>query len=90
MSRRAFAMLLMAVVMGRGAAADTPLRVLFYNIHHGRDTDGVVNLERIAAVIRGWKGTKVVSHADRRVGVSLAGKINRRQRLGRGASGVSP
>ncbi len=44
MSRRAFAMLLMAVVMGRGAAADTPLRVLFYNIHHGRDTDGVVNL----------------------------------------------
>ncbi|MEI6637086.1 MAG: hypothetical protein WCO99_11025, partial [Planctomycetota bacterium] len=46
-------MLLMAVVVGRAVAADTPLRVLSYNIHHGRGTDGVVNLERIAAVIRG-------------------------------------
>jgi endonuclease/exonuclease/phosphatase family metal-dependent hydrolase len=53
MSHRAFVILLAAVVLGRGAAADAPLRVLSYNIHHGRGTDGVVDLERIAGVIRG-------------------------------------
>lgn len=53
MSHRAFVMLLAAVVLGRAAVADTPLRVLSYNIHHGRGTDGVVDLERIAGVIRG-------------------------------------
>ena len=46
-------LLLMAVVMGRAAVAETTLRVLSYNIHHGRGTDGVVDLERIAGVIRG-------------------------------------
>ena len=63
MSRQAFVMLLMAVMVamvGRGAAADTPLRVLSYNIHHGRGTDGVVNLERIAAVIGGSAADVVV------------------------------
>lgn len=33
--------------------AATTLRVLSYNIHHGRGTDGQVDLPRIAAVIRG-------------------------------------
>jgi endonuclease/exonuclease/phosphatase family metal-dependent hydrolase len=46
-------MLLMAALASRAAVADTPLRVLSYNIHHGRGTDGVVDLERIAGVIRG-------------------------------------
>jgi endonuclease/exonuclease/phosphatase family metal-dependent hydrolase len=55
MCRRVVLLLLvvMAVVVGRGAVAETTLRVLSYNIHHGRGTDGVVNLERIAGVIRG-------------------------------------
>lgn len=34
------------------AGAGLQLRVLCYNIHHGRGTDGKVDLERIAAVIR--------------------------------------
>jgi len=33
-------------------ASTNRLRVLCYNIHHGRGTDGVVDLERIARVIR--------------------------------------
>ena len=53
MSRRVVVLLLLAVAMGRGAAAESTLRILSYNIHHGRGTDGVVDLERIAGVIRG-------------------------------------
>jgi hypothetical protein len=52
MIRRVVVLLLLAVAVGRGAAAETTLRVLSYNIHHGRGTDGVVDLERIAGVIR--------------------------------------
>jgi endonuclease/exonuclease/phosphatase family metal-dependent hydrolase len=39
---------------GRAEEASPParVRVLAYNIHHGRGTDGVVDLPRIAAVIR--------------------------------------
>lgn len=33
-------------------AGQTPVRVMTYNIHHGEGMDGVVDLDRIAAVIR--------------------------------------
>ena len=46
------AFLLVSVVAAAGEA-DTTLRVLSYNIHHGRGIDGLVDLPRIAAVIRG-------------------------------------
>jgi len=54
MHRRVVGILLAAALAGGGAArAETTLRVLSYNIHHGRGTDGTVDLERIARVIRG-------------------------------------
>jgi endonuclease/exonuclease/phosphatase family metal-dependent hydrolase len=46
------AAVLAAIVGASAPAAETTLRVLSYNIHHGRGTDGQVNLSRIAAVIR--------------------------------------
>ncbi|MFM7183436.1 MAG: endonuclease/exonuclease/phosphatase family protein [Planctomycetota bacterium] len=44
---------ILAAACGGPAAAEGTLRILSYNIHHGRGTDGVVDLERIATVIRG-------------------------------------
>jgi len=44
---------LVAAACGGAARAEGTLRILAYNIHHGRGTDGVVDLGRIAAVIRG-------------------------------------
>ncbi len=43
-----------AVLPNEATAQETPLsiRVLSYNIHHGEGTDGKVDLERLAAVIR--------------------------------------
>lgn len=45
---------LVALAFAAGAAADSDptFRVLTYNIHHGEGTDGRVDLERIASVIR--------------------------------------
>ena len=82
MSHRAFVILLAAVVLGRGAAADAPLRVLSYNIHHGRGTDGVVDLERIAGVIRGSAADVVVlQEVDDRT--ERTGRIDQTAELGR-------
>ena len=36
---------------GPGAAADT-IRILAYNIHHGAGMDGILDLRRVAALIR--------------------------------------
>lgn len=52
-SRLAAILLVLACAGGRQAGAESTLRVLSYNIHHGRGTDGAVDLERIAGVIRG-------------------------------------
>ena len=38
---------------GRGAAPVTRLKILTYNIHHAEGTDGELDVERIARVIRG-------------------------------------
>lgn len=60
-SRRAAvaATILLAALVGPAAVAETRLRVLSYNMHHGRGTDGVVDLPRIGNVIRGCRADLV-------------------------------
>lgn len=41
-----------AVGAAAAAAADRTLRVMTYNIHAGRDADGIPNLERVATIVR--------------------------------------
>ena len=82
MTRRVVALVLIAVVMGRAAVAETTLRVLSYNIHHGRGTDGVVDLERIAAVIRGCAADVVMlqevdDRTDRTGGIDQTAELGR-------------
>ena len=62
MSRRpfAFVVVVLALMGGGGVRAESTLRVLSYNIHHGRGTDGVVDLPRIARVIRGCEADVAV------------------------------
>ncbi|HOZ47132.1 MAG TPA: endonuclease/exonuclease/phosphatase family protein [Candidatus Hydrogenedentes bacterium] len=44
---------LLAVVLSwRAASADDTIRIITYNIHHGEGTDGRLDLDRIARVIR--------------------------------------
>ncbi|MFM7207816.1 MAG: endonuclease/exonuclease/phosphatase family protein [Planctomycetaceae bacterium] len=50
----------LATGAGNHGQADETLRVLSYNIHHGRGTDGVVDLQRIADVIRGCEADVVL------------------------------
>lgn len=53
MGRLAAAIAIVLAVLSAGpAGAEGTLRVLSYNIHHGRGTDGVVDLGRIAGVVR--------------------------------------
>lgn len=56
MNRRDFLRFLPAVALTHGGCATAgevrSLRVLSYNLHHGEGTDGRVDLERIARVIR--------------------------------------
>lgn len=60
MKRRLVALaLLLAIGVGSAAGAEATLRVLSYNIHHGRGTDGLVDLSRVAAVIRGCEADLV-------------------------------
>jgi len=82
MTRRVVALVLIAVVMGRAAVAETTLRVLSYNIHHGRGTDGVVDLERIAGVIRGCAADVVMlqevdDRTDRTGGIDQTAELGR-------------
>lgn len=69
--------LLTALVSGLACSAlqtqapAPPLKVLSYNIHHGRGTDGVIDLERIARVIREADVQLVaLQEVDRRTGRS--------------------
>jgi len=55
--------------------ASSGLRVLTYNIHHGAGTDGVIDLERIAAVIRAADADLVaLQEVDR--GVERTGRVD--------------
>lgn len=57
-----------------------PLRVMTYNIHHGRGTDDKVDIERIAAVINAAKPDLVaVQEVD--IGVNRSGKIDEAAKL---------
>ncbi len=66
------------------ASAETPgrLRVLAYNIHHGEGTDGKVDLERIARVIRDARPDLVaLNEVDR--GVKRTNQIDQPKELAR-------
>lgn len=76
------------VLSGFGCAALEPkeagqeVRVLSYNIHHGEGTDGVFDLERIAAVIL-ESGADLVALQEVDVGTSRAGGVDQAQELAR-------
>ncbi len=58
-----------------GSGSGDSLRVLTYNIHHGAGTDGVFDLERIAAVVRASDADMVaLQEVDK--GVERTGGIN--------------
>jgi endonuclease/exonuclease/phosphatase family metal-dependent hydrolase len=72
---RILTILAAAAIAGSGAAQEPKprtLRVLSYNIHHGRGVDGKVDLPRLAKVIDGVKPDLValqeVDHKTRRTG----------------------
>ncbi len=68
------------VIAGCGHSRPTTIRVLSYNIHHGAGTDGVIDLERIAAVIRRTEADLVaLNEVDR--GVSRTGRVDQPARL---------
>lgn len=58
----------------------TTLRVLCYNIHYGQGTDGVYDIERLAAVIKRTK-PDLVALQEVDVGVRRSGRIHEAQRL---------
>ena len=73
-------MLLCAAVAG--AEEPVRLRVLSYNIHHARGTDGVVDLDRIAGIIRSAEPQIVaLQEVDR--GVERSGRLDMPAELAR-------
>lgn len=74
--------ILLAIGVGPAAGVETTLRVLSYNIHHGRGTDGLVDLPRIATVIRGCEADivflqEVDDRTDRTGGVDQTAELSR-------------
>lgn len=63
-------------------ADDKPhqLRILCYNIHYGQGTDGVYDIERLAAVINKTK-PDLVALQEVDVGVKRSGRVHELQRL---------
>lgn len=59
MLRRLFALLLPLAAAVAAPAPAVPVRVMGYNIHHGEGLDGRLDLERIAALIKGQKADLV-------------------------------
>ena len=64
------------------------VRVLSYNIHHGRGADGAVDLDRIARVVAAAK-PDVVALQEVDVGVRRSGRIDQPAELGR-LTGLTP
>jgi endonuclease/exonuclease/phosphatase family metal-dependent hydrolase len=75
--------LLILHLAANAAAADGPFRVkvLCYNIHHGRGTDDKVDIERLARVIQGVD-PDLVSLQEVDSGVMRSGGINEPAKLG--------
>ncbi|RUL88653.1 endonuclease/exonuclease/phosphatase family protein [Tautonia sociabilis] len=81
---RTTAALLLAAAVAVPASADEPvrIRVLSYNIHHGRGTDDVVDLDRIARVINDERPDVIaLQEVDR--GVERSGRIDEPAELAR-------
>ncbi len=71
-----------ALLLASSSASAVELRVLSYNIHHGRGTDGEVDLARIAKVIQSAKPDLVaLNEVDK--GVNRSGKIDEPAELAR-------
>jgi len=71
-----------ALLFVAASASAIELRVLTYNIHHGRRADGRVDLERIAAIIKSAKPDFVaMNEVDR--GVNRSGKMDQPAELAR-------
>lgn len=68
---RTLLLALTAALAACASSGDRTLRVLTYNIHHGRGADGEIDLPRIAAVIRGATPDLVaLQEVDRETGRS--------------------
>ena len=67
---------------GEGSGRPPTLIVLSYNIHHGEGTDGVFDLERLAAVIR-ETGADLVALQEVDVGTGRAGGVDQAEELAR-------
>ena len=64
-----------------GDAAAVPIRIAAYNVRHGAGLDGVVDLERIAAVLRGLDADVIaLQEVDRSCG--RTGGVDQAKRLG--------
>ncbi len=72
-----------AAVLPTTANAEEPatLRVLCYNIHHGKGMDGRIDLPRIAEVIRKQR-PDLVALQEVDVGVERSGRVHQLRRLG--------
>ena len=80
---RCLAFLLMVLTASTAWSADQPFRikVLCYNIHHGRGTDGKVDIERLAKVIQSVD-PDLVSLQEVDSGVMRSSQINEPEKLG--------
>ncbi len=76
-----------AVLLGCTSPGET-LRVMTYNIHHGRGIDGEINLARIAAVINAANVDLVALHEVDR-GVERSGRVDQPAELAQ-LTGLTP
>lgn len=84
------ALFAMMAAVGNSAAAAEPtrIRILSYNIHHGEGTDGKLDLERLAGVIKSVQPDVVaLQEVDR--GVKRTNKVDEPAELGR-LTGMKP
>jgi endonuclease/exonuclease/phosphatase family metal-dependent hydrolase len=72
--------ILLCLIMVMIAAEARELRIVTYNIHHGRGMDGKLDLNRIAEVIRKEK-PEFVALQEVDVNVARSGKINEVKKL---------
>jgi endonuclease/exonuclease/phosphatase family metal-dependent hydrolase len=72
--------LLVVALVALAPACSTQLRVMTWNIHHGRGLDGKVDLDRIAAVIRD-SGARIVALQEVDVGTQRTDRRNLAQEL---------
>jgi endonuclease/exonuclease/phosphatase family metal-dependent hydrolase len=80
--------LIATLLLVPSAGSAEPLRILTYNIHHGRGTDGKLDLERIAKVIRDAKPDLVaLNEVDK--GVRRSDKVDQPKKLGE-LTGLTP